>query len=256
MSNTQWSARIESVKPFAEKINEIKIAINAVLELNLASETRSDLIRIKKYMESFECLELAKIWHKVLAAINYRSTVLQARNATIDVEITNLSNLLVELNTIRDSWDTFLNECRLLGTSLQINIEFSGKKFTKRKRTTHELKRTPAEEFRINVFNVFMDSVIGNMTRRFNAANDIDSLFNALWLFRELNDQEIQMTVAQAERSFNMLKKIKYVLRSTMTQNRLNDLGLLSIEAEMAMKINFEEVINLFASRKARKALL
>ncbi|XP_065658497.1 uncharacterized protein LOC136083014 [Hydra vulgaris] len=260
---------------------------------------------------------------KVLAAINYRSTVLQARNATIDVEITNLSSFLVELNTIRDSWDTILNECRLLGTSLQINRVFSGKKNTKRKKRTQELKRTPAEEFKINVF---IDIIIGNMTRRFNAAKEIDSLFNVLWLFRNLNDQEIQkrceklqkmcendiddhlrdeilhlksiydaniqniilqpiellneikkkkldvlfpniiiaiklfctipVTVAQAERSFSMLKRIKNILRSTMTQNRLNDLGLLSIEAKMAMKINFEEIINLFASRKTRKTLL
>ena len=30
------------------------------------------------------------------------------------------------------------------------------------------------------------------MTRRFNAAIEIDYLFNVLWLFRHLNDQEIQ----------------------------------------------------------------
>ena len=192
MSKTRWSARIESVKPFTEKINEIKNAIDSVLKLNLTMETRSDLNGIKKYMKFFECLILQKVWHKVLATINYRSTVLQARNATIDVEITNLSSLLVELNTIRDSWDTILNECRYLGASLQINTEFSGKKYTIRKKTAHELKRASTGEFRINIFNIFMDSIIGNMTRRFTAAKEIDSLLNVLWLFRHLNDQEIQ----------------------------------------------------------------
>ena len=58
MSKTRWSARIESVKPFTEKINEIKNAIDSVLQLNLTTETRSDLNGIKKYMESFECLIL------------------------------------------------------------------------------------------------------------------------------------------------------------------------------------------------------
>ena len=52
-------------------------------------------------MESFERLVLAKIWHKALAAIKYISTVLQTYNPAIDVEIPNLSSLLVELNTIR-----------------------------------------------------------------------------------------------------------------------------------------------------------
>ena len=37
-----------------------------------------------------------------------------------------------------------------------------------------------------------MDSIIGNMTRRFTAAKEIDSLLNVLWLFCHLNDQEIQ----------------------------------------------------------------
>ena len=48
MSNTRWSARIESVKPFAKKIKEIKNTTDSVLELNLMSETRSDLNGIKK----------------------------------------------------------------------------------------------------------------------------------------------------------------------------------------------------------------
>ena len=92
------------------------------------------------------------------------------------------------------NWDTILNEYRLLGTISQINTEFSGKKNTKRKKTAHKLKkkRTPTEEFRTNTFNVFMDSIIGIMTRRFNAEKELDSLFNALWLLRHLNDQEIQ----------------------------------------------------------------
>ena len=50
MSNTRWSARIESVKLFAEKIDKIKNAIDFVLELNLTSEARSDLNGTKKYI--------------------------------------------------------------------------------------------------------------------------------------------------------------------------------------------------------------
>ena len=37
-----------------------------------------------------------------------------------------------------------------------------------------------------------MDSIIENMTSRFNPAKEIDSLFNVLWLFGHLNNQEIQ----------------------------------------------------------------
>lgn len=113
MSKTRWSAKIESVKPFAQKQLAIKESIDMVLELNLTADTRADLNGIKTYMDSFECLMLATVWLKVLSAINYRSIVLQARNTTIDSEVANLSSLLTDLKKIRNSWEAILNECKL-----------------------------------------------------------------------------------------------------------------------------------------------
>ena len=54
MSNTRWSPKLKVLNHLPEKINEIKNGIDSVLELNLTSETRSDLNRIKNYMECIE----------------------------------------------------------------------------------------------------------------------------------------------------------------------------------------------------------
>ena len=54
----------------------------------------------------------------------------------------------------------------------------------------------------------------------------------------------LPVTVASAERSFSKLKLIKNFLRSTMGQEKLNDLAMLSIEAELAKRIDFQDVIN------------
>ena len=43
----------------------------------------------------------------------------------------------------------------------------------------------------------------------------------------------IPVTVATAERSFSKLKLIKSYIRSTMSQERLNGLAILSIEKHM-----------------------
>nr|XP_012561392.2 zinc finger MYM-type protein 1-like [Hydra vulgaris] len=43
MSDTRWSARVESVKPFAEHIPGLKSAIQDIKKLNLTAETRSDI---------------------------------------------------------------------------------------------------------------------------------------------------------------------------------------------------------------------
>jgi hypothetical protein len=62
----------------------------------------------------------------------------------------------------------------------------------------------------------------------------------------------IPVTVASAERSFSKLKLIKSYIRSTMSQERLNRLVILSIEKEMLKKLEYKNLISNFASQKAR----
>ena len=51
------------------------------------------------------------------------------------------------------------------------------------------------------------------------------------------------LTVAGAERSFSKLKLIKTVQRSTMNDDRLNDLATLSIENKVARSLNYDDII-------------
>ena len=55
------------------------------------------------------------------------------------------------------------------------------------------------------------------------------------------------------ERSFSKLKLIKNELRSTMLQERLNCLPIMSIEADVLLNIDFKDFIKEFSRRKARK---
>ena len=63
----------------------------------------------------------------------------------------------------------------------------------------------------------------------------------------------IPVTVASAEKTFSKLKLIKSFLRSTMSQERLSGLAILSIEKNMLEKIDYKSLINNFASKRARK---
>ncbi|XP_047123586.1 uncharacterized protein LOC124806577 [Hydra vulgaris] len=63
----------------------------------------------------------------------------------------------------------------------------------------------------------------------------------------------LPVTSANAERSFSKLKIIKNYLRSTMTNDRLSGLALISIERELAETIDFNFLINRFALMKSRK---
>lgn len=66
----------------------------------------------------------------------------------------------------------------------------------------------------------------------------------------------LPVSVAGGERSFSKLKIIKNYMRSTMSQERLNNLAILSIECQLAQQIDFKDIIKDFASRKTRRMLL
>ena len=63
----------------------------------------------------------------------------------------------------------------------------------------------------------------------------------------------LPVTVASAERSFSVLKRIKSYLRCSMTQERMSDLGMLAINHERASTIEKKDLIRQFAEMKSRR---
>lgn len=61
------------------------------------------------------------------------------------------------------------------------------------------------------------------------------------------------VTVAKHERAFSKLSAIKNFSSSSMLQERLNGLVLLSIKHDLTIKIDYDKVIKDFASHKVRK---
>ena len=59
----------------------------------------------------------------------------------------------------------------------------------------------------------------------------------------------VPATISSAERSFSKLKLIKNYLSSSMGQDRLINLGRLSIESDIARKIDLDDIILRFAKK-------
>ena len=81
-----------------------------------------------------------------------------------------------------------------------------------------------------------------------NYIKRLESFPNVCITFRIL--LTISVTIVFAERSFSKLKLIKSYLRSTMLQERLSGLSILSIENEMLAELKYKNLINNFASQK------
>ena len=66
-------------------------------------------------------------------------------------------------------------------------------------------------------------------------------------------DLTLPVSNASGERSFSKLGIIKHRLRTSMCEDRLNNLTLMSIEHDILRQLDFEELIDEFALRKSRK---
>ena len=133
-SETRWSARVDSVKPFAAHMPvRIMTALTQVQELNLTPETRSDIAGMISYLSTFKSILMASLWLKISTAINFRNLLLQAREATLDVEVANIRDLIGDLKLLRSKWDEILSESKLVAESYDVEQSLCLAK-TKRKR--------------------------------------------------------------------------------------------------------------------------
>ena len=66
----------------------------------------------------------------------------------------------------------------------------------------------------------------------------------------------IPVATASAEKSFSKLKLIKIYLKSTMSQERLSALSVLSIDAEIGASVSYDTILKRFSEAKSRKVRL
>lgn len=62
----------------------------------------------------------------------------------------------------------------------------------------------------------------------------------------------ISVSTAKCERTFSTLKRIKSYLRTTMSEERLNNMPILSIEHDLSKTINRKEIIRQFSQINRR----
>jgi len=79
-------------------------------------------------------------------------------------------------------------------------------------------------------------------------------IFPNMWVALRIS-ATLPVTVAAAERSFSKLKLIKKYLRSTMAQERLSGLSVISINHVVSQQLSYD-IIDDFAARKARRVRL
>ncbi|XP_034089177.1 uncharacterized protein LOC117557448 [Gymnodraco acuticeps] len=84
---------------------------------------------------------------------------------------------------------------------------------------------------------------------------ELQELYPNLWIALRIA-VTLPVTVESAERSFSKLKLMKTYLRSSMAQERLGGLAIISINAQLAQQLSYDDLVDDFASRKCRSVHL
>ncbi|XP_050063061.1 zinc finger MYM-type protein 1-like [Aphis gossypii] len=131
----------------------------------------------------------------------------------------------------------------------------------------------------VNIYSEDLEATLGNELLQFNSLVNLrqkDCGKEESWelfLFRILYEDNLKVTFpnveialrmylvlmvanSSGERSFSKMKLIKNRLRTTMTQDRLTNLTILSIESDILRSLDFEHTIKQFSINKSRKVCL
>ena len=112
---------------------------------------------------------------------------------------------------------------------------------------------------------------ISSYHRHTNQQSNIRSIHEVITFFQKANSDTIALypniqallrlyltpplTSCTAERSFSAMRRIKTWLRSTMTQQRFENLMILHVHKELTEEINSKQVLNEFISRKESRKI-
>ena len=120
--------------------------------------------------------------------------------------------------------------------------------------------------YKLNKESLTTECIIAKRTLQNKEISTINDVLSEVLPLREafpelLKLLQISLTIAvstaECERSFSCLKRIKHYLRSTMSEQRLVDLAVLSIEKELSQDLSLDEIVDKFAAEdKNRKIML
>ncbi|XP_025408958.1 zinc finger MYM-type protein 1-like [Sipha flava] len=226
-SETRWSSRVSAIRPIVKHLPGILKSLNRVLtEINMPDKMYSEIMALKKYFSSFECIAMASFWFKVLSSINERNIIIQSRGISLEVEIDLIKDLINELNNIIDEWPTILNEASLVANNLNIIPNFpEEERRAKKRKVFHDEVQSETiiqpnkaivaqDSFKRDVIFNSIDVIITDLTHRFEAHKNLCNLFSPILCYMKLSCEELEVN----------LKKMIEIYPNDLSSNMLDEL--------------------------------
>ena len=117
----------------------------------------------------------------------------------------------------------------------------------------------------LNKDHVTMECTLAKRTLLNKEMESVNDVLQEVYLLKKafptlVKLLQIALTIAvstlQCERSFSALKRIKTFLRSTMSEQHLTDLALLSIEKQLSQTLPLYDIIDRFAAADTNRRIV
>ncbi|XP_025207089.1 uncharacterized protein LOC112602935 [Melanaphis sacchari] len=240
------------------------------------------LLRGYKEIKNIQTGLYAVFWNDILGQVNKTSETLQNPRLDVNTAVLALKSLRSFIGTKRDSFEEYVVKVAELDDFVEYDCE------TQRKRKINldildDKKIILAAQNLVKLYDNDLDDQLGNELIQFKAfyqefLKDDDGkndkvISQERWMYQLLIEKNVKdyfpnievalrmylslmVTNSSGERSFSKLKLIKNRLRTSMTEERLNTLALLSIESDILRQINYEDIISDFINTKLRRKLI
>ncbi|XP_047127720.1 52 kDa repressor of the inhibitor of the protein kinase-like [Hydra vulgaris] len=290
-SDTRWESRINCIKPLRYYFGNVLIALEKLEEYAIEKKdgkTATEARSLITYISDWAFLLSIVIWYEILFQVNKTSKLIQFFGISLDVMENEIRATEAFLEKYRENgFSSAETTAREIAEELNIPRNFPSIRNNRKKNCLIMKETTKAK----SLFQAYKDNTLLLKCQNFhNKMGDIDpfememelkrfihlvlendeKLKTAIHFLNYINSKCLQevypnvaialrvlltcpVTAATAERSFSKLKLIKNFHRSTMTQDRLSSLAILSIESYCARKINCDHLIEVFSDSKVRR---
>ncbi len=174
--------------------------------------------------------------------VGFFNVVVDAATSVITERFSTLENVGIKFGVLTNfpslADEELAEQCNALGSTLH----FEGHSDLDSRELAQEIKNfphLPSKTMSLLELITFMHD------------EDLSEIYPNFWTALRIA-LTLPVTVAQAERSFSKLKLIQSYLRSTMSQEQLIGLAIININHSIGEQISYDDIIDDFASRKAR----
>ncbi|XP_022019552.1 zinc finger MYM-type protein 1-like [Helianthus annuus] len=271
---------------FLDDMKDVRKALKEVRASDKDPKIQSEAKSLEKHeVGDYEFLVQIVIWYEILSNVNVVSKRLQSKDVVLDVAIDEVDKLIKYFKNYREvGFSRAIDEAIEIANELGVDAEFPQKRVIRRKKqfdensSVEELRTLDEkdlkscccrlqdalkcnEESDVDASEIYLELKLIKTFLPSHIVSPIDALNNIFRLGdfpNAINAYKvfltIPVTVASAERSFSKLKLLKSYLRSTMFQERLNGLAMISIENKILEGMDYKDLIESFASKNTRRA--